>query len=499
MKKAILSICLCLQLLSLSTSARSNKTKSQSSNKNSKAEKIDRLIEVYAANHLFNGSVLVAENDKVIFKKGYGPANMEWKIPNAADTKFRIGSVTKQFTATLILSLEQEGKINLQAKISKYLPYYRKDSGDKITVEHLLKHTSGIPNYTARADVMNDIAIHDYSPKEIGEKFCSSDLEFEPGTKFKYNNSAYFLLGAIIEEITKKTYAENLKERIFEPLKMKNSGIDSPKVLLESRAEGYEYGFNGYENTDFIDMENSIYSAGAIYSTVEDLNLWQNALYGGKLLSKKNKNLMFTPTLGNYGYGLFIGKFKLAEMTEEITSVGHHGGINGFSALLIRFVEAKITVILLDNTRAEKRGNLENISLSIYRILNGLSPEKFKQSMRVAMTERMRSGASGEELTAFYKSIKTRKDAYDFSGAETFLNNLGYFLLEKNRVKDSLAVLKLAVGEFPDSANTFDSYAEALMKGGQKIEAIKNYKRSFELNPNNKNAVERLKVLESEP
>lgn len=499
MKKLILSICLWLQLLSLSTFAQTNETKSQPSNESSKVEKIDRLIELYAANHLFNGSVLVAENDEVIFKKGFGSANMEWKIPNASDTKFRIGSVTKQFTATLILLLEQEGKIDLQEKISKYLPRYRKDYGDKITIEHLLKHTSGIPNYTARADVMNDIAIHDYSPKEIAEKFCSGDLEFEPGTKFKYNNSAYFLLGVIVEESTKKTYAENLKERIFEPLKMKNSGIDSPKVLLENRAAGYEYSFNGYENAEFIDMENSIFSAGAIYSTVEDLNLWQNALYGGKLLSKKNKNLMFTPTLGNYGYGLFIGKFKPSGMSEEITSVGHHGGINGFSALLIRFVETKITVILLDNTRAEKRGNLENISLSIYRILNDLSPEKFRRSMQILMTEKMRSGASGEALADFYKSIKTRKDDYDLSGAETFLNNLGYFLLEKNRVKDSLAVLKLAVEEFPNSANTFDSYGEALMKDGQKAEAIKNYKRSLELNPNNKNAVEQLKVLESEP
>lgn len=245
MKKAILSICLCLHLVSLSTFAQSNKTKSQTFKQNSKVEKIDRLIELYAANHLFNGSVLVAENDKVIFKKGYGSANMEWKIPNAVDTKFRIGSVTKQFTATLILLLEQEGKINLQEKISKYLPWYRKDSGDKITIEHLLKHTSGIPNYTVRADVMNDIAIHDYSPKEIAEKFCSGDPEFEPGTKFKYNNSAYFLLGVIVEEITKKPYAENLKEKIFEPLKMKNSGIDSPKALLENRANGYEYNFNG--------------------------------------------------------------------------------------------------------------------------------------------------------------------------------------------------------------------------------------------------------------
>lgn len=494
MKKAILTIYLCLSLLNLSAIAQAKKP---SSNQNSKTKKINRLIESYAANRLFNGSVLIEEKGKVIFKKGFGLANMEWKMPNAADTKFRIGSVTKQFTATLILQLKDEGKINLQAKISDYLRWYRTDSGGKITIEQLLKHTSGIPNYTASASAMNDIAAHNYSPKELAQKFCMGDLEFEPGTKFKYNNSAYFLLGVIVEAITKKSYTENLRSRIFEPLKMKNSGVDSPKILLKNRAEGYEYGFGGFENADFINMENSILSAGAIYSTVEDLNLWQNAIYEGEFLSNENKNLMFTPTLGNYGLGVFIGKFKPNGMSKEITSVGHHGGINGFSALLIRFIEAETTVILLDNTRAERRGNLENISLAVFQILSNIAPEKIKQSMQVAMTEKMRSGANGEESAAFYRKIKTEKTVYDFSGAETFLNNLGYFLLEKHLVKDSLFVLKLAVEEFPNSANTFDSYAEALMKNGQTEAAIKNYRRSLELNPKNTNAAEQIKKLKT--
>jgi CubicO group peptidase (beta-lactamase class C family) len=497
MKKVILTICLCTNLMVLSSFAQVNKAKP---NRNSKISKINSLIESYADNFLFNGSVLVEEKGKVIFKKGYGSANLEWNIPNAADTKFRIGSITKQFTAVMILQLEQEGKLNINAKVTDYLPWYRKDTGGKITVKNLLKHTSGIPNYTAVAGAMNDIAAHNYSPKEIAEKFCSGDLEFESGTNFSYDNSGYFLLGVIVEAVTKKTYAENLTERIFAPLKMKNSGIDSPFVLLKNRAAGYEYGFRGYENTAFINMESAIYAAGAIYSTVEDLNLWENALYGNKLLSKENKTLMFTPTLGNYGTGLFIGKFKPAGISAEVTSIGHHGGINGFSALLIRFVEAEITVILLDNTRAEKRGNLENISLGIFQILNDVAPAKPKQPIRAAMTEKIRAGKSGEELAAFYRQIKNeRKDGYDLTGAENLLNDLGYFLLENGRIKDSLAVLKMAVEEFPNSANTFDSYAEALMKDGQKDAAIKNYKYSLALNPNNKNAVEQLKTLELKP
>ena len=436
----------------------------------------------------------------MIFKKGYGLANMEWNVPNSADTKFRIGSITKQFTAMLVLQLKEEGKLKLQAKITEYLPWYRKDTGDKITINHLLTHTSGIPNYTAQSGVMDDIAIHEFSPKEIAEKFCSNDLEFEPGTKFSYNNSGYFLLGVIIEEITKKKFEDNLRERIFEPLGMKNSGVDKPSVLLKNRADGYGYGFEGYENAGFINMESATFSAGAIYSTVEDLNLWENAIFGDKLLLTENKNLMFAPHLGNYGYGLFTGKFKPAGMRKEITSIGHHGGINGFSALLIRFIETETTVILLDSTRAEKRGNLENISLGVFQILNDLPVNKIQKSIQVAMIEKMRSGASGTTLAAFYIKAKNEwKNDYNLSGSEAFLNNFGYFLLGKNRVKDSLAILKLAVEEYPESANTVDTYAEALMKDGQKEAAIKNYRRSLELDPENTNAINQLKILESQP
>ena len=331
---------------------------------------------------------------------------MEWNVPNAADTKFRISSITKQFTAMLILWLKQAGKIDLQAEITDYLPWYRKDTGGKITIHQLLTHTSGIPNYTASANTINDINTHNYMPQEIAGKYCAGDLEFEPGAKFKYNNSGYFLLGVIIETITKKSYVENLKEQIFEPLGMKNSGIDSPFVLLKNRAAGYEYGFEGYENTDFIDMESATYAAGAIYSTVKDLYLWQIALDGERLLSKENKALMFTPNLGNYGYGFYISKSKPAGMSKEITAIGHAGGINGFSALSLRFVENETVIILLDNTRVGKRGNLENISLGIFRILNDLPPSKIQKSLQVAMTEKMRAGGTGEELAAFYRRVK---------------------------------------------------------------------------------------------
>ena len=154
-----------------------------------KFEKIDQLLEKYSEYRLFNGSALVADDDGVILKKGYGLANMEWNIPNTPDTKFRLGSVTKQFTAMLIMQLLEKNMIKLENKITDYLPYYRKDTGDKVAIEMLLTHSSGIPSYTNREDFFEKVSKNYYSPDDFIKEYCSGDFEFEPGSKFNYNNS----------------------------------------------------------------------------------------------------------------------------------------------------------------------------------------------------------------------------------------------------------------------------------------------------------------------
>ncbi len=175
-----------------------------------KAQKIDELLKAYQDYGQLNGTVLVVDSGKVIYKKGFGMANMEWEIPNSADTKFRIGSVTKQFTAALIMQLVEEGKIKLDGKMTDYLPDYRKDTGAKVTVHQLLNHTSGIPSYTSLPG-FGDVSRDPYTVKDFVKKLASGDLEFELGTKYSYNNSGYFLLGAIIEQVTGKPYAKVLQ------------------------------------------------------------------------------------------------------------------------------------------------------------------------------------------------------------------------------------------------------------------------------------------------
>ena len=301
-----------------------------------KSEQIDQLVQSYTDIHEFNGTVLVAKKGKILLQRGYGFANIELGVHNTIDTKFRIASLTKQFTAMLIMQLKQSGKLSLNDPISKFLPYFRKDVGDRVTIHQLLTHTSGIRDYINRADFFPDIAVHNYSPDEFVEKFCSDSLQYEPGTRYQYCNSEYYILGAIIEAITKKPYAEVLKEKIFDVIGMKNSGIDFPDKILQNRANGYNYNYGNYTNADYINMSSSIYAAGGIYSTVGDLLLWDDALYGEKLLSKENKDTMFTPFINKYAYGIVVNKTSISGINHEVTLMVHTGGINGFRSIMLR-------------------------------------------------------------------------------------------------------------------------------------------------------------------
>ncbi|MEK6288086.1 MAG: serine hydrolase domain-containing protein [Acidobacteriota bacterium] len=244
-----------------------------------KAATIDELMKVYNSYRQFNGAVLVAENGKVIFKKGYGMANMEWNIPVETDTKFRLGSITKQFTSMLVLQLVQEGKIKVEGKLTDYLPDYRKDTGDRITIHQLLNHTSGIPSYTSLPNFFQEIARNPYSVSDFVKKFASGDLEFEPGTKMVYNNSGYFLLGAIVERVTGKPYEQVLKERILDPVGMKNTGYDHHATILAKRASGYEKRPGGYINAPYLDMSLPYAAGVALLYGRGSLPLGSGAVY----------------------------------------------------------------------------------------------------------------------------------------------------------------------------------------------------------------------------
>jgi CubicO group peptidase (beta-lactamase class C family) len=454
-----------------------------------KVDKLDKLISAYTEYGKFNGSVLVAEKGNVIYKKGFGLADMEWNIPNQPDTKHRLGSITKQFTATLIMQLVEQGKLKLDVPISTWLPDYPKKNGDVITIHHLLTHTSGIPNMTSFPGFVKDVMRNSFSPVQLVNISADSTLQFKPGERFAYSNSGYILLGYIIEKITGKPYQQVLQENIFTPLKMKNTGNDHHRTLLKNRASGYEKNGRLYVNADFIDMSVP-YAAGSMYSTVEDLYLWDQALYGNQLLRKENMELLFTKHIpsggGHYGYGWGVGEMTLGNTAERIGTVGHGGGINGFNTQITRIPSDRSFIVLLNNTGGAP---LNEMTSAIAAILYDKPYDLPKRSAAFSLADRIEKAGIPAALE-YYKGIK---DSTGYYLNENEMNGTGYQLLQSGKLKEAAAIFKLNTEAFPKSANVYDSYGEALMALGNKTEAIENYKRSVKLNPGNENAIKILK------
>lgn len=312
-------------------------------------DRIDQIVRSYSDNHQFMGSVLVAQGDKVIFEKSYGEANLEWNIPDDPLTKFRIGSMTKQFTAASILLLEERGKLSTDDYVKKYMPD-APAAWDKITIYNLLTHTSGIPNFTSFPDYSTSEATPT-NPKALVDRFRDKPLDFQPGEKWSYSNSGYVLLGYLLEKISGQTYADFVTQNIFKPLGMKDSGYDSNSAIIPHRATGYTPGPNGPVNSGYIDMSVP-FSAGALYSTTHDLLLWEQALYGGKVLSAASLKKMTTPYKENYGCGLMIHNEK-GHLQYE-----HGGGIEGFNTEMAYYPGDKLAVIVLANLNGGAPGDI---------------------------------------------------------------------------------------------------------------------------------------------
>lgn len=288
----------------------------------------------------FNGTVLLMQNGKAIFEKSFGMADREWNIPNSAVTKFRIGSVTKQFTAACILLLEEQGKLSVDDQLSKYIPAYPK--GDSITIHMLLNHTSGIKNYTDLPEFWPK-AILPLSTDSMIALFKNKPLDFSPGTKWNYSNSGYFLLGVIVEKVSGKKFTAYLEENIIQKAGLKNTGMDRLDSVLAFRAKGYGKNRQGiWQQAMYISMEGP-YSAGAMVSTVEDLYIWTKALHNNQVLSATSTKKMMTPYMDNYGYGIGIDSLKTHRR------VSHNGGIPGFASYLAYYPADDLCVVVISN------------------------------------------------------------------------------------------------------------------------------------------------------
>jgi len=290
----------------------------------------------------FSGSVLIARDGDVILKKGYGLANLEHRIFNTPQTKFRIASITKEFTATAILMLQERGKLDVQDSICKYVADCPA-AWQPVTLHHLMNHTSGISEFYK---VFPDIDSYRRTPTTIAqtvERARTVSPAFKPGEKVGYSSLGFMLLGHVIEKTSGKTYEEFLKENIFEPLKMTHTGLEHQKMIVMHRAAGYTRDKDGsLINAPYYDLS-YISAAGGLYSTTEDLYLWEQAYYTEKLLKQKSLTAMFTPGLEDFGYGWDI----LRKYNRQL--IRADGRSFGFSTSLTRYTADKVTVIVLSN------------------------------------------------------------------------------------------------------------------------------------------------------
>ncbi len=322
------------------------------------AARMDKAASAEADRSGFMGAILVAQDGKILFDKGYGSANLEWKIPNDGETRFRLGSLTKQFTAASILLLQERGKLRLDTPIKTYLPD-APAAWDKVTVFHLLTHSAGVPNFTGFENYEKTKPLPVTLPELIA-RFSDKPLDFEPGTQFKYSNSGYVLLTAIVEKAGGQSYASFVAENLFKPLGMADSGYDDHARVIPHRASGYSPRQGVVVNADYIDMSIP-QGAGALYSTTHDLLKWETGLFGGKLLKPESLAAMRTPYKNNYAFG--IG----AVTRDGATTISHSGGIDGFNTWLGYDPDRKITVVALANINGNGASTLGRAMMTLAR------------------------------------------------------------------------------------------------------------------------------------
>jgi len=333
-------------------------------------EKVNNYLEEYLALENFSGSILISRDSNIIVEKSIGMANYEFLIPNSYKTKYRIASLSKAFTAVLILQQVEKGKIKLEGKIRDYISYYPAKYGNEITIHQLLTHTSGIIHYEGIKNYYSKYGQEQFYSKEYLKLFWNQPLLFKPGTSYQYSSFGYFVLGVILQNVTGKSYAKLLKENIFEPLGLQNTSVEDHISILSERANGYVYNNYVLNNSRYYDFSKSM-ATGDIISTIGELNNWSLALNSNVLLSENYLKLLFNPNNYGYGYGWSIKKYYSknngdnTNSNEQINYAVHSGSTRGFESYMTKFLNYGYTIIILSNLSNSKLNKMNEEFLKI--------------------------------------------------------------------------------------------------------------------------------------
>jgi CubicO group peptidase (beta-lactamase class C family) len=433
---------------------------------------------------------LVAKNNQVIYRKAFGYANLELDVKLQPENIFRIGSITKQFTAAAILKLEEEGKLSLQDDITKFIEDYP-THGHTITIEHLLTHTSGIKSYTSMKEWDAEMRKKDFTPVEMIDFFKNQPMDFAPGEKFMYNNSAYFMLGYIIEKASGKTYEEYLNDTFFEPLGMNNSSYGNPSRVIKNRAAGYMKKDGEFVNAEFLSMTQP-YAAGSLLSTVDDIFTWYTAVMNDKVISQENRIKAHTSfKLNNgkptgYGYGWFLGNIQNSPMIE------HGGGINGYLTASLWLPEENVFVAVFSNCNAmppqSTAFKLAAAAISKPFDWNEIELDKNKLKDYVGVYESKDQETrtlvvENDSLFYVYPS-GNRTKLLPFANDRFFIkNSFNEFIFERNTQGEVVSLTANGTGYLPMKLNKTDRPIELKKEVELPDELLDKYLGKYELMP----------------
>lgn len=450
------------------------------SSSTSKIKKIDQFIHQCYQKDMFNGTILVAEKGKILYKNALGLANFATKEKMKIQSVFYLASVSKQFTTMAIMMLAEKGMLSYEDRLSKFFPDFP-SWANRVTIRHLMNHTSGVPDHFRLGISKPDLTNADVV-KALGKQ---ESLQFDPGEKYQYSNGGYVLLAQIVEKVAKTPFHLFLKKNIFSPLGMTHSLVyDESKPAIQHRAIGCS-AFGEKSDYNILTM-----GPGGIFSNIEDLFKWDQALYGEKLIKQKTLAEAFTPgTLNNgkkttYGFGWGISERD----GEKI--VAHSGGLAAFRTFIGRRLHSKDTIILLTNN---ENNEINRIAAALANILSDKPYQLPKIPIGRAISKSVKTGGIEAAIKRYYALKKKHQKEYRFR--ENELNELGYSLMAEKRVKAAVKIFKLNVKEYPAAWNVYDSLGEAYMTLGQTELAIKNYEKSVQLNPENKGGMAALKKL----
>ena len=453
------------------------------------ADEIDQIFQKFYEHTAFQGAVLVADRGEVVYQRAFGQANREWSVPNTLDTRFNVASLSKQFTAVLILRLVDEGRLDLDRPISDYLPEYRSDVGQRVTLHQLLTHQSGIPNYTSLPYVWSDSLTQRYSTEALIRRFGSLDPEFDPGTHYRYSNTGYLLLAAIAERVTGEPFDTLITQRVLAPLRLQHTGVDDRSVLVEKRAYGYEKTTQGFRPVAGMYMKN-LQGAGNLYSTVEDLFRWDQAWYSHALLSKKEVKTLeksytelnatwIPPYPSTYGYGVALADIPLTKK-KSVPMIFHSGHIKGFSSFYARFPEDQQAVIMLSNTGGVSTTRMNEVTVEVLKVLHGLPHALPERNLADDLYQVIDQEGIAAAVTYYHQL----RDAfpYEFNKSQEQLATLGQRLQQESDLANAVVIFQLNSDVHPHWS-TYYQLAKACEQFDEPQNAERYYQQSLSLNP----------------